>query len=180
MLPLAYPVILIFLALVILIEAIYVWRKLHTAWWKTVGGVAIANGITMILGYPLMWLIYLLCEMILFFPFTLAANHLHFNSIPDNFATRLIGVVLGAAWMGPWPGKEYWPVLVAFVVLLIPSFFLSSWFEARFLASERWLGRNEGSKREVWRANILSYFFLAIAGCLLLHYQISHNQIFTF
>lgn len=180
MLPLAYPVILVFLVLVILIEAIYVWHKLRIAWWKTLGGVTIANAITMLLGYPLIWLLYFVGEVALFGSLALAAKPLHLDSIPNNLATRLIGVVLGAAWMGPWPGKEYWPILVAFVVLLIPSFFLSGWLEARFLVTERWFGGSIGAKTEIWRANILSYIFLAVAGCLLLNYQIGHNSLFPF
>lgn len=134
----------------------------------------------MVLGYPLMWLIYLIGEILLFLPLALAAKSLHLDSIPDNFAIRLIGVVLGAAWMGPWPGPEYWPVPVAFVALLIPSFFLSGWFEARFLGTERWLGGDVSAEKAVWRANILSYIFLATAGCLLLSYQIRHKTYFTF
>lgn len=180
MLPVAYPVILIFLVLVILIETVYVGRKLRAAWWRTLGSVAIANTITMVLGYPLMWLLCFIGEIVLFGLLAVAAKPLHLDSIPNTPATRLISIVLGAAWMGPWQGKEYWPVLVAFVVLLVPSFFLSGWFEARVLTSDRWFGGYVGSKSEIWRANILSYVFLAVAGCLLLSYQIEHNLLFTF
>ena len=180
MLPVAYPVILFFLALVILIETGYIWRKLRAGWWRTLGSVAIANTITMVLGYPLMWLLCFIGEIALFGLLALAAKPLHMDSIPNTLATRLLSIVLSAAWMGPWRGREFWPVLVAFVVLLVPSFFLSGWFEARFLASDRRLGRYTASRREIWRANILSYVFLALAGCLLLSHQIKHNLLFTF
>lgn len=180
MLPLSYPVILIFLALVILIETIYVRRKLNSAWWKTLRGTAIANGITMLVGYPFMWLIYFLLELALFSALAFASKPLHLASLPNNFAMRLIGVILAAAWMGPWSGSENWPVLVAFVTLLIPSFFISGWFEAKFLSRQRWFGTDSLSKKAVWQANALSYIFLAVAGCLLLDYQLTHHAIFTF
>ncbi|HEX5236258.1 MAG TPA: hypothetical protein VFW25_13110 [Silvibacterium sp.] len=180
MLPLAYPVILVFLAFVILIEAVYVRRRLKSAWWRTLGGTAIANGITMLLGYPLMWLIYLIAELALFSVLSLASKPLHLDSIPNNFAMRLMGTILGAAWMGPRPGQEYWPVLVAFLTLLVPSFFISGWIEAKFLTGPQWLGTGSNSAKIVWQANILSYIFLAIAGCLLLSYQLSHHLGFAF
>lgn len=180
MLPLAYPVILVFLALVILIESAYVWRKLNSAWWKTLRGTAIANGITMLLGYPLMWLIYVLVEIALFLTLDIVSKPLHLDSIPNNLATRVIDIVLGAAWMGPWSGQEYWPILVAFVTLLVPSFFVSGWIEAKFLGRQQWLGTDSRSAKVVWQANMLSYVFLALAGCLLLSYQLSHHLAFTF
>ncbi len=180
MLPLAYPVILVFLALVILIEAVHMQRKLNSAWWKTLRGTAIANGITILLGYPLMWLIYFILEIALFSVLAFASKPLHLDALPNNFAMRLIGIILGAAWMGPWSGKEYWPVLVAFVVLLIPSFFLSGWIEAKFLSRQQWLGAGLKSTKAVWQANILSYLFLAIAGCVLLNYTLNHNLFFSF
>lgn len=180
MLPLAYPVILVFLGFVILIEAVYVHRRLDAAWWKTLRGTAIANGITMLLGYPLMWLIYLIVEFGFFFALSLLSKPLHLDAIPNNFVTRLFGVILRAAWMGPWRGPEYWPVLVAFVTLLVPAFFVSGWIEAKYLSRSQWLGQDAKAAKVIGQANILSYIFLAVAGCLMLSYQLSHHHTFSF
>jgi hypothetical protein len=180
MLLVAYPVILYFLALVILIEAIYLRLRLRTRWWKTLSGTTIANGVTMLLGYPLMWLIYLVLEFALF-AVILAADKsgltAHLNSAPDNLASHVIGIVATAAWMGPWPGQQAnWPILLAFVVLLIPSFFLSGWIESKFLGHKYWIDADRNSRRAVWQANILSYVFLAIAGCLMLNHQLNLSK----
>jgi hypothetical protein len=150
MLLVAYPVILYFLALVILIEAIYLRLRLRTHWWKALAGTTIANGITMLLGYPLMWLIYAVLEFALF-ALLLTADKTglaaHLNSAPNNLATHIIGVAATAAWMGPWPeSQSNWPILLAFVVLLVPSFFVSGYIESKFLGRKYWIDADKKSK----------------------------------
>ena len=96
--------------------------------------------------------------------------------------------VLSPAWLGSV--DSLWSILAAFVVLLVPAFLLSGYVEGHML--ERYdllspLGRQQSSpdealppreylrreekqrKREVWRANLLSYIFLSAVGCLALY-----------
>jgi hypothetical protein len=170
MLVLAYPVLLYLLALVVLIEAVYLWWKLRTRWWRTIAQVSLANGLTMLLGYPLMWLIYAILEISLFW--VIDRSHLHLiENLPDTMATRIVGIILSAAWLGPVE-HAYWPILLAFVVLLIPSFFLSAFVEAHLLDQSGWLNSEKDVGRSVWRANILSYAVLTIFGCVVLYRRI--------
>jgi hypothetical protein len=169
MLAVAYPVILCFLVFVILIEGAYLWWRVRAPWWRMLGGVAIANGITMLLGYPLMWLTYFLCEVGIF---ALADKTKLLNSIPNNFGTRLAGTIVAAAWLGP--SSSHWAILVSFVVLLIPAFFLSGYVEAKIIGREYWLGTETDSSISIWKANVLSYLFLAAVGCLLIQYGLKY------
>jgi hypothetical protein len=164
MLPFAYPVIVVLLLPVIAIEAIYIKIRLRTSWKSTIAATAKANAFTLILGFPVTWLIFLLLEMIVY-------SALFFSGIEDKIhwtlnphLSDLVIVVTSAAWMGPV--EEKWALPVAFVVLLIPSFVVSGYFEARALAGEGKGRLQYGSKCAgvVWQANILSYIFLAAVG----------------
>ena len=62
MLPLAYPVILLFLVPVIVIESLYVRLRLGTGWRNTLVATSKASVITLLLGFPLAWLLYLVFE----------------------------------------------------------------------------------------------------------------------
>jgi hypothetical protein len=161
MLPIAYPVVLLFLLPVIVIEAAYLRLKLRTAWWNTIKATAIVNAVTLVLGYPLAWLLSLVLEFLF-----IGIEYLLFKMGLEHTLERLpawVGVILLPAWLGSW--DKTWPVLVAFVVLLIPSYFLSGFVESRMMLN-RLDSESSEIKRAVWRANLLSYLFLAAAGCI--------------
>jgi hypothetical protein len=63
MLPVAYPVVLLLLIPVIAIEALFLRLRLGTKWLNTGVATAAANLITMVLGYPLMWLLLFFIEL---------------------------------------------------------------------------------------------------------------------
>lgn len=172
MLPFAYPVIVVFLLPVIAIEALYIRIRLRTDWKNTISATAKANLITLLLGFPLAWLIFFVVEMTLYaaLMFSGVENHIHWALSPR--ATDFLIVITSAAWMGPI--EERWAVPVAYVALLIPSFFLSGYVESRLLDKRGWL-RSEGrSANVVWQANVLSYIFLAVVGCLALAAVVAH------
>jgi hypothetical protein len=148
---------------VIAIEAIYLRLRLRTGWWKTIKGATIVNVVTLVLGYPLAWLLSLVVEF-LFGGIELLLFKIGLEHTLEQMPSW-ISVVLFPAWLGPW--DKTWPVLVAFVVLLIPSFFLSGFVESRMMLN---LLEPESNviKPAVWRANLLSYAFLAGAGCITL------------
>jgi hypothetical protein len=172
MLPFAYPVIVVFLLPVIAIEAIYIRMRLRTGWKNTIGATAKANLVTMLLGFPLAWLVFLLLEILLYAAllFSGIENHIHWTLSPR--ATDFLIVITSAAWMGPI--EEKWAVPVAYVALLIPSFFLSGYVESRLLDKRGWLKSEGRSAAVVWQANILSYIFLAVVGCLALITVVAH------
>ncbi len=172
MLPFAYPVILVFLLPVIAIEAAYIRLRLHTAWRSTIAATTKANLVTMLLGFPLAWFVFLFVEMAMYMilMFSGLENHVHWT--PGPRITDFLIVVTSAAWMGPI--KEKWAVPVAFVVLLIPSFILSGFLESHLLERRGWLRYDGHSSRVVWQANALSYVFLAVVGVFALAALVEH------
>lgn len=172
MLPFAYPVILVFLLPVIAIEATYIRFRLHTAWGNTIAATTKANLVTMLLGFPLAWLVFFVMEMVLYLilAFSGLENHVHWTL--STRATDFLIVITSAAWMGPVDGK--WAIPVAFVALLIPSFFLSGFLESRLLEKRGWLKHDGQCKQVVWQANVLSYVFLAAAGVIALTEVVEH------
>lgn len=165
MLPFAYPVILVFLLPVIVIEAAYIRLRLHTEWKNTFAAATKANLITMLLGFPLAWLVFFLLEMAFWLTLTFSGIESHIHLTLDSRFADFLTVVMSAAWMGPV--QEKWAVPVAYVVLLIPSFVFSGYVESRLL-ERRWLKYEGRSAKIVWEANLLSYIFLAAAGCFAL------------
>jgi len=171
MLPVAYPVIVVFLLPVIAIEAVYIRMRLRTDWGATIRATAKANLVTMLLGFPLAWLVFLFLEIVLYAAllFSGIENHIHWTL--GRSVTDFLVVLTSAAWMGPV--EEKWAVPVAFVVLLIPSFVFSGYLESR-LVSKSGLGYQRLCRRAVWEANTLSYIFLATLGVLALSAVVRH------
>jgi hypothetical protein len=165
MLPIAYPVILLFLVPVIAIEALYLRLRLHTGWKDTWAATSKANLVTMLLGYPLAWLVYLGLE----YGLAITGVTDHLSWAPGTHIASILDIVTTAAWMGPENGGTlgHWPIPLAFVVLLIPSFVLSGFIESFLLGRRGWLHYEGRSTRFVWQANLLSYIFLAVAGAIL-------------
>jgi hypothetical protein len=188
MLPIAYPLVLLFLLPVIAIEAIYLYLKLKTEWRRLTAVTAIANAATLAIGYPLAWLVDFGLELLLSF----VANTL------DRLGLKTLADKLGwlgflfPAWLGP--SEQLWPVLLAFVVLLLPAYLLSGFVESRiierfglpdrapsgdtvtlFAPGAESLPESRKVRRAVWQANAWSYMFLAAAGMLGLYLQFRHR-----
>jgi len=171
MLPVAYPVIVVFLLPVIAIEAVYIRMRLRTDWGATIRATAKANLVTMLLGFPLAWLVFLFLEIVLYAAllFSGIENHIHWTL--GRSVTDFLVVLTSAAWMGPV--EEKWAIPVAFVVLLVPSFVFSGYLESR-LVSKCGLGYQRLCRRAVWEANTLSYIFLAALGVVALSAVVKH------
>ena len=166
MLPFAYPVILVFLIPVIAIEVIYLRARLKTEWRMTLTSTAKANVVTMLLGYPLAWLLFLVIELVFWLTLTVTGVGDRLHWAPGPAIEKIVVVATSAAWMGPI--EERWAIPFAFVVLLIPSFILSGFVESRLLERKGWLRCDSPCSRAVWQANALPYLFLAIVGCIAL------------
>ena len=80
MLPLAYPVIVLFLVPVIAIESVYIRLRLGTGWRNTLAATSKANLITLLLGFPLAWLLYLVFEFVFFGALTVTGIARHLGS----------------------------------------------------------------------------------------------------
>ncbi len=162
MLPVRYPEIVLFLIPVVLIEAIYLSSQLHSRFRRTLIAVTGANALTMALGYPLAWLLYVWLDRLIGFPSAGSAIFTHAAWLPVWVCTRL---------MPQWGGihQQMWPVLATFVLLLLPSYILSGAVKAWMMDLFDLLHSKSSSRHEVWMANRLSYLFLAAAGCVLLY-----------
>jgi hypothetical protein len=171
MLPIAYPVVLLFLLPVIAIEAFYLRLRLGTRWWPTIKGVSIVNAVTLVLGYPLAWVVSLLAQLLL----TLIAFLLEKAGVREVIGDKVFWLsVVVPAWLGPV--DRLWPILAAFVVLLIPAFLLSGYAEAWMVRRYSLLDTDGECSRAIWRANALSYVFLAVAGCMVLYLRLRHGD----
>jgi hypothetical protein len=162
MLPVAYPVILLFLIPVVAIETIYIRQRLRTRWRNTIAATAGANLVTMLLGFPLVWI------------FLVALQFLSTDFLDRTHSAALITVLTA-----PWPVPAYgdpWAVPVAFVLLLVPAFLLSAFVEGLLLNSFHWLHSDRPSTRTVWMANVFSYVFLAAVGFIILWLLIRHEH----
>jgi hypothetical protein len=127
-------------------------------------GVAVANAISTLAGWPLMWI-------------ALAALQIkldpHGLSWSDSPIQKIASVTLEAAWLVPYSEHDlYWKVPTAAMVLMIPAFFVSIFLERCIL---HFLWRRESPPertRFVWRANIYSYALLIVFGLIWLLYAI--------
>jgi hypothetical protein len=158
---------------VIVIESLYVRLRLGTGWRNTLVSTSKANVITLLLGFPLAWLLYLVFEFGFFGALAATGITGHLGSVENTRIGDLLTVALSAAWMGPGIAGR-WVVPLAFVVLLVPSFLVSGYVESALLGRCGWLTYEGRSTKVVWQANVFSYVFLAVAGCVLLWTQLGH------
>ena len=166
MLPFAYPVILALLIPVIVIEAIYLRARLKTEWKPTLSATAKANAVTMLLGFPLAWAMFFGVELLLWIGLATTGIGDRLQWAPGHAIAKMVIVATSAAWLGP--GDERWVIPFAYAILLVPSFILSGFVESRLIRRNDLLGRDPSCSRAVWQANVLSYIFLAIVGCMTL------------
>jgi hypothetical protein len=163
MMPVRYPELVLFLLPVIIIETIYVRRNLQTRLRRTLMAVAGVNSITMGLGYPLAYGIYAGLNWSLHFPAGMSQVFTHLGWLPLWLCLRLL-----PAWTGMEVSGSF-PVLAAFLVLMLPSFLFSGFVKAWLIDWYDLLSFGRSAKKAIWVANRLSYLFLCVAGCTILY-----------
>lgn len=173
MLPLAYPVMIVLLIPVVAIETIYLRRKLGVDRWLLVRRTALANALSTLLGFPLAWLIGVVLEITVGGLFV-ALGASGFPPIAtDNLLGKVAVVILSAPWLSPFGGNDRWPLVLAFLVLLVPAFFTSFYFEWFVLRWSPWPVESHALRQAIWRANLLSYLFLAVFGGVTLYFGLA-------
>jgi hypothetical protein len=135
MLAVAYPVLLLFLFPVVAIEALYIRHRLHTNWSDTWNAALKANLVSMLLGYTLAWLICFGLELLFWSAVCNTGASGHFGLAPGSQIANVLEIAMSAAWMGGGAGGKWghWPIPLAFILLLIPSFLLSGFVESLLL-----------------------------------------------
>jgi hypothetical protein len=162
MLMLEWPVLLIVLVPVIVVEAFLYSRWLRIPMRSAFVGSAKANGLSTLVGVPLAWIVMLALEIMVMVP-TAMLTH---GEGPKSPLWELVGFLVGIAWLGPPERKLFWMVPLAAALLLVPTFIVSVLIERRVCRAS-WPDAEEGPlRRAVWRANLVSYgmlFVVAIA-----------------
>lgn len=162
MLPVRYPVILVYLVPVILIETIYLQQQLNTNVRRTFLAITGINIVTTGIGYPLMYFLYVGLDQVLHFPEGVGPALTRLGWVPMWMTVQIFP---------DWTGlhRSVWIMLVMFVVLLLPGYVLTGMVKAWLLHGYDLLNFRGNVKQAVWMATRLSYLFLATAGCVILY-----------
>jgi hypothetical protein len=152
------PGMVIALLPIIFIEATIFSKQLNVNKIKSIKLSSFCNIGSTLLGIPAAWIIHGLIFMLL--------GHFYaesFGSLQNNqLMPLLFSVTIGAPWLFPPDGDNYWMVPAATLTSLVP-FFFASWF-TEFLIL-RWASKKTTSRvcMSVTRtANLISYSLLAI------------------
>lgn len=163
------PLMIIALPVVILIEASLCRRWFGMEWKSALKATSVANAVSTLVGFPVMWLALVVIQMML--------GGGSAPKIPDPWFS-IYTVTVQAPWLLPYEDRLYWMIPTACLILLIPAFFVTVWIERKFyrrsLKSDE---TNISISAATWRMHLASYAFLFIAGSVLLaHGIVNHNS----
>ena len=141
------------LAPIIIIEAIYLIKKLHLPKITAAKTTIISNLVSTIVGIPITWLILVIIQML-----TGGGSAYGINTL----FTKVLAVTWQAPWLLPYEPELKWMVPVAGLVLLIPFFFASWWSE--YFVTKKIHKDIEASilKTCVRNANVITYSLLSL------------------
>ncbi|MDD5343479.1 MAG: hypothetical protein PHW12_03550 [Smithella sp.] len=158
MLVFLWPLSLLAIVPVILVESLVVHRKLNVGWKKVIITVTRANLFSTIIGIPVAWLLSVFLEVSFAF---LAIKIGGSKSYPPDIVGDVGSVIMAAPWLGS-SGHGQWDIPVAIMVLFVPCFFASYLIE-RWIICEKYTEINrEQLSKSVWNANLLSYALLFV------------------
>ena len=138
---------------IIVVEALIARRRLGLATSKSFLGTAIANAVSTFVGIPLAWFAQFGLNLLI------SGGTGHGLGNPSAI---FMSVVVQASWLVPYESELYWMVPTAFLVLLIPAYFVSVLAENLVL---RKMWSQMDSRRvsaTVWLANTASYAALIV------------------
>jgi hypothetical protein len=149
---LAMPALGLSIIPIIIIEAMYLGKKLELTTSSAFKTTTISNLVSTIVGIPLTWLLLVLIQM-------LAGGGGAFGL--DTTLGKVLSVTLQAAWLIPYESDLHWMIPVAGLVLLVPFFFASWWSE--YFVSKKMIKEQAAQrvKIAVRNANIITYALLA-------------------
>jgi len=154
------PLLLFALPVVIALEAALCHRWLGISWKQAWRATAIANVISTVAGFPMMWIALVILQMIV--------GGGSFPNLPEPWFS-VYTVTVQAAWLLPIEKRLYWMIPTASLVLMIPAFFITVLIEKRVYQMR--LGECLGSMgigRATWSMHLVSYGLLVVAGLFLL------------
>lgn len=163
-----WPLMLVALIPVILIEALLIRLWLPLSPNEAFTGVAKANALSTAIGVPLAWGIMLVVEFVTFLLIASSLDYLDWE--PDSPLFQVVFLIFSMAWplpmtdMTPETAQRLIPIVAA--LLLIPCFYASVWIECRSCLRS-WTRHNPVLvRRAVYRTNLGSYALLFVLACV--------------
>jgi hypothetical protein len=160
-----WPLLILALPVVIAVEAALCRRWLDVSWKRAWLGAAIANSLSTLAGFPIMWIVLVSVQMCVG------------GGGAPNLAEpwhSLYTVTVHAAWL---PGDSYWMVPTAGMVLLIPAFFVTILIErVVYRRAFRESQHVAGVPRATWRMHLVTYGLLFAAGFCLLGWSVATHK----
>lgn len=153
------PALVVTIIPIVIIESIYLSKKLILHFRKSVKTTIISNFVSSVVGIPLTWLLLLAIQM-------LAGGGRAFGL--DSLFHKILSVTLQAPWLIPYETEPSWMAPIASLFLLIPFFFVSWWSECVVVKRLLKDAAKENIKIAIRNANIITYSLLAIFPIVLL------------
>jgi len=158
--------------LVLLVPVVWIEASLCRKWLGLTTRVAVksslaANLASTLLGVPAAWSLAFLFEFLIGGTISAIPSFERWNSP----LSRVIETIFASAWLSPDEQSLYWMIPVATIALLIPTFFISVWIEARVMcrmlevAEEDSIGLSR-TWTAVRNANLVTYGFLAAGSSI--------------
>lgn len=160
MLVIAWPVAWIALMPIIAIEAFLAIKILAVSWKQAFKISSLANLLSTLIGIPVTWGLLFALEFGAIFSVGYVSDLLKYN--PDDSLMAAVFFPFYAAWLPPTENK--WVVYAAFLVLLIPFYFMSVAIEVRL--AKRFLKTETIVSIRRWGriANAATYLMMAIGA----------------
>lgn len=146
------PLLVMALPVVIAVEAWLCRRWLGASWKQACSSTAIANLLSTLVGFPILWIALVAVQMLV------GGGGVPHVSEPWY---SIYTVSVQAAWLLPDEDRLYWMIPTACIVLLIPAFFVT-------VLIERWVYRRTfrespsfgGVTSATWRMHFVTYGLL--------------------
>lgn len=151
MLFLVMPVFGLSLVPIVLIEAVYLQRKLGISFRSAGVASLAANAASTIAGIPFAWLTLVALQLV-----TGGGGAYGLDSVLG----RVAAVTWQAPWLIPYESDLHWMIPVAGTVLLVPFFFVSWWVEYRVCLKRVPYVPSSEVKYAVRNANLITYALL--------------------
>ena len=159
MIALAMPGMVISFIPIVAIESWYLHKYLKVPFSRCLKVMTIANLESTIIGIPLAWLGMLLVEMAVAVIFMMMPDSI---TRANNVFAAAFASIVGAAWLAPDEKYSYWAVPLACLVLLIPFYFVTWWYEYSSVKRQMKEANPTILKVATRNLNLLSYGFLAL------------------
>ena len=172
MIALTFPLMLMLLIPVIVIEGLLCKKWLGLTNWEAMKSNAVSNLVSTLVGIPLAWAIMLGLQ----FGAMASVERSHFLDSDSPLATA-VALLLNSAWIPPAEGSNVWWIPAAILVLLVPFFFASYGIE--YLVMAYMIGMPSGGpenlaypriRTAVRNANLVTYGAMFIAASIWLVY----------